>query len=382
MNRKNTKIRALAAVLVLLVLVSSLNLNSFERMSSSSSLSRGLMNDINAGVTGFTADALDGIYSVRRVYIIPDSATVAPEPQADAYGACADGDSTALLDELSAAIDFGLVDKNELLWSEDIATWESTGTDYYADETIFVILWREKIGLSVYNFAEIFISHASQFRRLLTDDTYGSNTRQTTSAMSENCNAVIGMNGDFYGYRSQGVVVYRGELYKNRPSESLENCFVDRYGNLLLPEKNPRTTDEEYEAYIKENGINFSLSFGPTIVRDGETVTRFGYYSFGQIDDDYSRAAIGQLGELHYLLCTVDGGRQGVFGTNVQTLARVMGEKKCLQAYTLDGGQTATIYFNGGVYNRVGYGNERLVSDIIYFASALPETVSQEVSGQ
>lgn len=373
MKRKFTTSRAISLLLAVLVLASALCLNSYERMASASTISRGLMSDIDAGVTGFTAEALDGIYAVNRVYIIPESATVAPEPQADGYGFCEQGSNAGLLDQLDAACDIGLVNRDELLWNENIATWESTGTHYYADETIMAVLWREKIGVSVYNFVEIFISHPSQFRRLLTDDTYGSNTRQTTSAMSENCNAVVGMNGDFYGYRSQGVVIYHGTLYKNRPSDSLENCFVDRHGNLLLPDNDPTITDEQYEAYIEEHGINFCLSFGPAIVRDGETITRFGYYSFGQIEDNYSRAAIGQLGELHYLLCTVDGGRDGVFGTDVYTLARVMGEKGCRQAYTLDGGQTATIYFDGSVYNRVGYGNERLVSDIIYFASALPE---------
>ena len=41
-------------------------------------------------------------------------------------------------------------------------------------------------------------------------------------------------------------------------------------------------------------------------------------------------------------------------------------------AYALDGGQTATIAMNDKLMNRVSYGSERKISDIIYFATAIP----------
>jgi hypothetical protein len=42
----------------------------------------------------------------------------------------------------------------------------------------------------------------------------------------------------------------------------------------------------------------------------------------------------------------------------------------CTMAYNLDGGQSATIVMNDEVKN---YVYERRISDIIYFATALPE---------
>ena len=42
-------------------------------------------------------------------------------------------------------------------------------------------------------------------------------------------------------------------------------------------------------------------------------------------------------------------------------------------AYTLDGGQTATITINDQLVNQVSYGSQRRISDIIYFATALPD---------
>ena len=43
-----------------------------------------------------------------------------------------------------------------------------------------------------------------------------------------------------------------------------------------------------------------------------------------------------------------------------------------LNAYMLDGGQTAAIITGDELMNTVDYGGERKTSDIIYFATALP----------
>ena len=44
----------------------------------------------------------------------------------------------------------------------------------------------------------------------------------------------------------------------------------------------------------------------------------------------------------------------------------------CYNAYTLDGGQTASILIGGELINPVQFGEERPVSDIYYFATAVP----------
>ena len=43
------------------------------------------------------------------------------------------------------------------------------------------------------------------------------------------------------------------------------------------------------------------------------------------------------------------------------------------KAFALDGGQTATIIANDKLINRPTYGTQRQISDIIYFATALPD---------
>jgi exopolysaccharide biosynthesis protein len=43
------------------------------------------------------------------------------------------------------------------------------------------------------------------------------------------------------------------------------------------------------------------------------------------------------------------------------------------KAYALDGGQTTVITMDGELINSVDYGFQRQISDIIYFATALPD---------
>ena len=45
----------------------------------------------------------------------------------------------------------------------------------------------------------------------------------------------------------------------------------------------------------------------------------------------------------------------------------------CRMAYCLDGGQTAAIVMCDQLINRPVYGQQRKISDIIYFATAMPE---------
>ena len=123
---------------------------------------------------------------------------------------------------------------------------------------------------------------------------------------------------------------------------------------------------EQMESFVAENKIRFSLAFGPVLLRDGKRVEKF-YYAIGETDGLYSRAALCQQGPLHYML--VAANRKG---QNVSQFTKHLQQMGVLNAYMLDGGQTAAIITGDELMNRVDYGGERKTSDIIYFATALP----------
>ena len=56
----------------------------------------------------------------------------------------------------------------------------------------------------------------------------------------------------------------------------------------------------------------------------------------------------------------------------VNTFAKHFAEKGVQSAFCLDGGQTGEVVFKGEPYNHIDFRNERQVSDILYFGSALP----------
>jgi len=369
-------------ILVVLVTIISPMFIGFSRHKNSSQTNLELIDKYNDGIKNLTSDALEGIITLEKEYVIPENILVCPKPDASCYGKSTSASDVEAALERAASL--GWANTDEVVWDPDIERWNNTPYEYYQDDTIFVVMWKEYINHAIYNFAEVFIAHPSQFKRMLTDNEFGSNTRTTPSVMAKSVNAVCAMSADFYGYRGKGIVVYNRKLCRNNPG-SLETMYLNGNGDFIFKKGNELGNDEQLQKFIDDNDILFSLSFGPVLVRDGKAVKSVMGYPIGQPDGHYARAAIGQVGKLHYLLCTVDGGVKMIKdpdlkepGVMLINVAKVYEAKGCINAYTLDGGQTATIVMDDHLFNRVGYGNERQMSDIIYFATAISKKGDSE----
>lgn len=314
----------------------------------------------------------EGIYgeNVKKISIIPESATSGSKPDPSKFVVTKDVNEA--LAAARKAEEYGLIKLDELAFNAETKLAAGGEIQYYLDESIFVLCWKEYGHHTRYNFCEIGVAHASQLRRYITDNKYGSSKRLTTSTMAKDANAVVAISGDFYAYRNNGVVVYQSNICRVRCDESLKlhHCYINNEGDLIVTRENLSESQEKLQAFVDENKIRFSIAFGPILIENYEIQDNT-YYRLGEIHGEYSRAALGQVGDLHYILCTADGGVDGLDGVPVIKVAEKMLEKGCKTAYALDGGQTATIIFNNKVYNRVGYGSERLISDIIYFATTV-----------
>jgi len=300
--------------------------------------------------------------------VLNDSDIVAPEPNQAAYGSTQD---PASLQSIINKV-YHRLESEDLFFKTDVPLLNGSSVQYYFDDTIAVFTWKQVFNKAVYSFSEIKINHPSQFRRFLADGKYGSDKQYLTSQMASSVNAVVASAGDFYKYRSRGLVVYNGNVERFNGT-TLDNCFIDDKGDLLFCKAGTLQTQEDLEKYVKDNNVRFSLCFGPVLIEDGKTVVPRSY-PLGEISGNYSRAALCQLGDLHYLLVTAnDEGRYQNFPT-LFNFANTLAEQGIQRAYALDGGQTATIVMNDKVFNHVSYGAERYISDIIYFATAMPET--------
>lgn len=246
------------------------------------------------------------------------------------------------------------------------------GKDSYRDSTIEVTCWKERFhgfkdhGSVTVSFAEVKIKHASQFRRQWANGDYNSTKYQYPSNMFKRSNGVVGMAADFYKHRKYGIIVQYGTVICNkRGMHPLYVLVIDYDGNFQI------WNDSELAEKIEKEGaddIMLSFTFGPALVENGQAVDPKNWkgHWLGELNDVVGRAAIGQLGDLHYLMCTV--GRPGM---TCEEVSKVMEQKGCRTAYNLDGGQSGTLLFNRRVYNEITYkGVERAMSDILYFCSA------------
>lgn len=304
---------------------------------------------------------------VRKIYWIEDGTQVAPEPDQSKFGQSND---TAVLTQLLEDASW-LLDGQTTYFQPDGVRYENSTVNYYLDDSILAITWQEVHDGSVYTFSEIKVGHPSQFRRHLAGGEYGSDIQYLTTEMAASVNAVVASAGDFYRFRDFGAVVYEGQA-KRVEGTYAETCYIDSNGDMHFTYGGDVLTVEDVQAFVDEKNIQFSLAFGPVLV-DNYQLVDHDWYGVGEIDEGYARAALVQMDTLHYIVVAANttGPYQEI--PTVKQFAKNVVATGCRMAYCLDGGQTATIVMNDELMNRPVYGQQRKISDIIYFATAVPE---------
>lgn len=312
------------------------------------------------------AGILFGEVSVRKEYKISDTALAAPVPDAARYG------EATSIEELQWLLEEAeeLLNGEKLYFSTNRELRPDSVIRYYLDETILAITWKEMIDGVIFTFAEVKVAHPSQFRRYLSGGEFGSGQLYKTTEMSKSVNAVVACSADYYAYRHKGLVITNGTVHKANKGVG-DLCFVDYDGNLILERGLELHDIETAQAYADDHNVNFSLAFGPILVKDGENVCPKGYL-LGEVHEKFPRAAIMQMGELHYMFGASNIERKYYKSLTMTEFAASIATTGCRHAYALDGGQTATVVMNNMLCNNVNYGSERLISDMIYFATAKP----------
>lgn len=305
---------------------------------------------------------------VHQHYELPEDTVVPPKPDQSRFGKS--NDPEELQKVLSDAA--WLLDGQTTYFSPDLERYEEEDVvRWYLDDSIFAVTWKEVHEGSVYTFSEIKLGSPSQFRRHMAAGEYGSEMQFLTTEMAESVNAVVASAGDFYRFRNFGAVVYEGKARRVEGTYA-ETCYIDYDGNMHFTRGGEVLTVSDVQKFVDEHNINFSLAFGPILVDNGEPVEHT-WYGVGEINEGYARSALCQLGDLHYIVMTAN--TQGKYQDipKVSTFSKYVIATGCINAYCLDGGQTATIVMNNELINRPVFGQQRKTSDIIYFATAVPE---------
>ncbi|MBY0013057.1 phosphodiester glycosidase family protein [Paenibacillus typhae] len=218
-----------------------------------------------------------------------------------------------------------------------------------------------------YYVADVVLKDASSLKSAFADNSFGTNITEVTSEIASSNDAIFAINGDYYGFRDDGVIIRNGTVYRDDPVRDAMALFGD--GTMQTYNEEEVSSDE-----LLAQGVTNTLSFGPILIQDGQITSDFSSVkidtNFGNrsIQNANPRTAIGMIAPNHYVFVVVDGRNEGYSrGMTLTELADLMQDLGATEAYNLDGGGSSTMYFMGRVVNNPqGKNQERGVSDILY----------------
>jgi exopolysaccharide biosynthesis protein len=241
---------------------------------------------------------------------------------------------------------------------------EITATSY-KDENIQIKIDTVRKYDTDFYVADIQVTSVTYLKTAFAKNIYGRNINETTSAMAEEHNAIFAINGDYYGFRDYGFVLRNGVLYRSATADNKALVF-DNLGNLSVIDQTQKVART-----LSDGNMWQVLSFGPALIDNGEIIVTKNS-EVEQSMKSNPRTAIGQVSALHYIVIVSDGRTNKSAGLSLLELADEFFDRGCTVAYNLDGGGSATMWFNGKVINIPTdgkYFGERSVSDIVYIGS-------------
>lgn len=236
----------------------------------------------------------------------------------------------------------------------------------YSDDNISVTLTEKTVSNTQVYIADVTVSSSEYLKTAFAQNTYGNNVTSKTSETAANNNAILAVNGDYYGANTTGYVIRNGVVYRDTVREDSSNGDLAIYkdGSFKIIYEDQVSADQ----LVKDGVVNL-LAFGPFLVENGEIVVDTNS-EVGQSMSSNPRTAIGIIDENHYIIIVSDGRTSESEGLSLYQMAEIMKSYGVKTAYNLDGGGSSTLYFNGQVINKpTTNGNtisERSVSDIVY----------------
>ena len=242
----------------------------------------------------------------------------------------------------------------------------SATADTYSDDNISISLSEYTVSGTVVYAAEV-KADAEYLKTAFAQGSYGKNVTAATSDIADSVNAILAINGDYYGAQEKGYVIRNGKLYRSTAVSGKEDLVIYKDGSFEIINESEVTADQ-----LIAKGAVQTLSFGPALV-EGGTVSVDGDDEVGRAMASNPRTAIGIKPDGTYIFVVSDGRTDESEGLSLLQLAEFMKTLGAETAYNLDGGGSSTMVFKGSVVNTPtgggignGSGSERKVSDIVY----------------
>lgn len=174
---------------------------------------------------------------------------------------------------------------------------------------------------------------------------------ETTSQIAKNNGGIAGINaGGFLdrgwtgtGGTPLGFIVHNGKVVYNQhkdENKKQETVAFTKEGMLIV--------GKHSMAQLKKLGIEEGVSFGPPLIVNGKPTIKKGDGGWGIAP----RTAIGQKETGEVLLLVIDGRSLESLGATLRDVQDILLDYGAVNAANLDGGSSATMYFNGKVINK------------------------------
>ncbi len=237
----------------------------------------------------------------------------------------------------------------------------------YSDGDISITIQELRAFNSTVYVADVVLSSPEYLQTALANSVYGRNVTAKTSSIAENANAILAINGDYYGARESGYVIRNGKLYRSQANKNAEDLVIYQDGTFGIIHESQISAQA-----LLDGGAWNVFSFGPALLIDGEIAVDAAD-EVGRAMASNPRTAIGIIDDLHYLFVVSDGRTSYSEGLSLRELAQVLQDFGATVAYNLDGGGSSTMVFQGRVVNNPTSNGKRIaersVSDIVCIAS-------------
>ena len=256
---------------------------------------------------------------------------------------------------VAEASDTAISDKFADKYTDTVIVTENS----YSSPNISITVTEETLGQTTYYLADIYVRDITCFRTALANNTYGSGFRDSIEDMALLNNALLAVNGDYYGNTNEGVVIRNGVIYRAN-STNCDVCVLYYDGTMRVMPGSSFSVEEAVE-----QGAWQAWTFGPALLNtDGSVLTSFA--STNRIISANPRTAIGYYEPGHYCLVVVDGRGESA-GITLPDLSRLFYDLGCRAAYNLDGGNSSVMVWNNEVINNPS-GGGRESSDALLIA--------------
>lgn len=292
-------------------------------------------------------------YLLADTFLIPRTYAVVPDEGGTATAAA---QVTAAPEAVEIAAEAATVTEAPAA-TEPILTETS-----YADGNISIELSTYRLLDTTVYVADVQLSSPEYLKTAFAASTYGRNVTEKTSSIASSMDAILAVNGDYYGAQRSGYVIRNGVLYRSQGSGG-EDLVIYADGSFGIVSENETTAES-----LLESGAWNVLSFGPALVQNG-AISVSEKDEVGRAMASNPRTAIGVVDDLHYLFVVSDGRTGDSDGLSLYELASFMESLGVETAYNLDGGGSSSMVFLGNLVNNPVNGrrsSERSVSDIVY----------------